>query len=74
MCKNYPLTTTIKQAEYMLLSESKTNWTLVRRSTMAVNLEDCPGDKISATDLAFFLSGQLYDNTLGKKSPFIANV
>jgi putative NADH-flavin reductase len=83
MYKNYPLTTSDKQVEYKLLTESDIKWTLVRlplieltekRNIMAVNLEDCPGDKISATDLAWFLSGQLSDTAFVRKAPFIANV
>lgn len=42
-------------------------------SKIKVSLEDCPGDKISAADLAHFLIGQLSDNTYRHKSPFIAN-
>jgi putative NADH-flavin reductase len=83
MYKNYPLTTADKQVEYKLLAESDIKWTLVRlplieltekRNIMAVNLEDCPGDKISATDLAWFLSGQLSDTAFLRRAPFIANV
>jgi putative NADH-flavin reductase len=83
MYKNYPLTTADKQEEYKLLAESDIKWTLVRlplieltekRNIMAVNLEDCPGDKISATDLAWFLSGQLSDTAFLRRAPFIANV
>ena len=83
MYTNYPLTTNDKQTEYKLLSESDIDWTLVRlpmieqteiRSEIQINLEDCPGDKISATDLAHFLIDQLKDQTYLRKAPFIANV
>jgi putative NADH-flavin reductase len=83
MKTNYSETTADKQAEYEVLSESKVNWTLVRlplieqtdeRNQISVSLEDCPGDKISATDLACFLIEQLSDNRFIKKSPFIASV
>ena len=83
MKTNYPETTTDKQLEYHILSESDIQWTLVRlplieltdeRKKMAVSLEDCPGDSISATDLAHFLAEQLTDETYIRKSPFIANV
>lgn len=82
MKTNYPLTTSDKQLEYNLLSESSFDWTLVRlpmieqtddKSEILVNLKDCPGDKISATDLAFFLIGQLSDKTYLRQAPFIAN-
>jgi putative NADH-flavin reductase len=83
MKTNYPETTSDKQEEYNILSQSKVDWTLVRlplieqtdsRNEISVNLEDCPGDKISATDLAEFLIGQLSDEIFIRKSPFIASV
>ena len=83
MKTNYPETTADKQKEYDILSESNVNWTLVRlplieqtdeRNEIAVSIEDCPGDKISAGDLAQFLIEQLSDKTFIKKSPFIASV
>lgn len=79
---NYPLTTSDKQLEYNLLSESSFDWTLVRlpmieqtddKGEIVVSLDDCPDDKISATDLAFFLIGQLSDKTYLRQAPFIAN-
>jgi len=83
MKTNYPATTGDKQVEYSLLSASAVNWTLVRlpliiltdnRNKIGVNLEDCPGDKINAADLAYFLTGQLKDETYYQKAPFIASV
>jgi hypothetical protein len=38
------------------------------------SLEDCPGQKISATDLADFMIAQLYDNRYLRTAPFIASV
>lgn len=82
MKENYPLTTADKQTEWERLSESEMNWTLVRlplieltdeKGDIKISLEDCPGDKISATDLAEFLIGQLEDITYLKMAPFIAN-
>ena len=83
MKKNYPQTTADKQKELDLLSESDINWTLVRlplieltdkKSEWKISLEDCPGEKISATDLADFLLGQLFEGSYIRKAPFIANV
>ncbi len=83
MKNNYPLTTADKQIEFELLMESDIDWTLVRlplieltekKTEWKVSLEDCPGEKISATDLADFLIGQLSDETYIRKAPFIANV
>jgi putative NADH-flavin reductase len=82
MYRNYPLSTTDKQEEYRLLRESDINWTLVRlpmielterSGNIDVNNEDCKGDKISATDLASFLSGQLFDESYVRMAPFISN-
>lgn len=83
MYANYPKTTADRQLEYSILSDSNIDWTLVRlpfieqtdgRDKVSVSLEDCHGDKISATDLAHFLIEQLTDSTYIRKSPFIANV
>jgi putative NADH-flavin reductase len=83
MKNNYPQTTADKQRELELLSESNIDWTLVRlplieltdkKSEWKASLEDCPGEKISATDLADFLIGQLFEKTYIRKAPFIANV
>ncbi|MEM1136662.1 MAG: NAD(P)H-binding protein [Bacteroidota bacterium] len=82
MKKNYPEGTLDRQKEYKLLCESQLDWTLVRlpliketdnRTETLVSLEDCPGDTISATDLAYFLIEQLTDGTYIQKAPFIAN-
>ncbi|HEY1869472.1 MAG TPA: NAD(P)H-binding protein [Chitinophagaceae bacterium] len=83
MKTHYPDTTTDKQTEWSVLSKTDIDWTLVRlplieltneTRKVEVSLEDCPGDKIAAIDLAKFLIGQLSDNRFIKKSPFIANV
>ncbi len=83
MKNNYPKTTADKQKEFELLSESDIDWTLVRlpliemtdeKSEWKASLEDCLGEKISATDLADFLIGQLFEEAYIKKAPFIANV
>lgn len=81
MKANYPETTLDKQVEFDVLSNSNIDWTLVRlplieqteeRGKLAVSLEDCPGDKVSATDLAFFLIDQLSDVKYVRTAPFIA--
>ena len=83
MKKNYSQTTADKQKEWDVLSDSDVDWTLVRlplieltdkSNKIEVSLEDCPGEKISATDLAKFLIEQLSEDRYLKKSPFIANV
>jgi len=83
MKKTYPVSTANKQSEFDILSNSDVDWTLVRlplieqtdeKRQMVTNLQDCPGDKISATDLASFLIEQLFTDKFVRKSPFIANV
>lgn len=83
MYANYPNSTADKQKEYEILSASNIDWTLVRLPLIEqtdevcdvqISLEDCVGDKISATNLANFLIEQLTDNQYVKQSPFISNV
>lgn len=83
MYENFPVSTANKQLEYDLLTQSAVDWTLVRlpqielvdeKPEITVSLEDCPGDKISATSLACFLIEQLNDQEFVKKSPFIVNI
>ena len=82
MKTNYPDTTADKQKEYALLAASQAHWTLVRlplieltdeRNALCVSLEDCPGDKVSATSLAHFLVEQLTDDHYVGQAPFVAN-
>lgn len=83
MYANFPRSTADRQLEYRILNDSNVDWTLVRlpfieqsdtSGKIKISLEDCPGDKISTTNLANFLIGQLTDKTYLKKAPFIANV
>jgi len=83
MHANYPKSTADRQLEYLMLSDSNIDWTLVRlpiieqtdvRYKTEICLEDCPGDKIRATDLAYFLINQITDNSYIRKALFIANV
>lgn len=83
MRKSFPISTADKQSEFEILSKSEVDWTLVRlplieqtdeSGEIVVSLEDCPGDKISATDLANFLMQQLFTDTFVRKSPFIASI
>jgi putative NADH-flavin reductase len=83
MRTNYPETTADKQAEYNMLCDSDCEWILIRlplieltdnTGRVMISLDDCPGPKISATDLACFVIGQLYDNRYIRTAPFIASV
>ena len=82
MRTHYPEATADGQQEYTLLSGSGTQWTLIRlplieqtdvNSEISISLEDCLGDRISATSLAHFLINQLSDEQYIGKAPFIAN-
>lgn len=82
MRKTFPISTENKQSEFDILSHSNVDWTLVRlplieqtdeSGKIIVDLGDCPGDKIRATDLANFLIEQLSTDEFIRKSPFIAS-
>ncbi len=79
---SFPAIIADKQKEYAVISGSTLNWTIVRlplieqtetKGSIKSSLNDCPGKKISTTDLACFLINQLSDDTFIRKSPFIAN-
>jgi putative NADH-flavin reductase len=79
---SFPAIIADKQKEYSLLSESNLDWTVIRLpfieqteslGKIEISLTDCPGKKISSTDLANFLISQLSDDSFIRKSPFIAN-
>ena len=82
MKTHYPATTFDRQVEYETLVASKVDWTLVRlpliqltdeQKAVHISLQDCPGETISATDLASFLVSQLWDDQYYRRAPFIAN-
>ena len=82
MYTNYPNSTADRQKECDILLASNIDWTLVRLplieqtdevGEVQISLEDCLGDKISATVLANFLITQLTDNKYIKQSPFLSN-
>jgi putative NADH-flavin reductase len=83
MKTNFPIPHADRQKTYSILSASELNWTLVRvpliefsdfRGKTGVSLEDCPGDKIRAADIAAFLIEQIADDKFHRRSPFIANI
>ena len=83
MKTHFPETTHDKQLEYEILANSNADWTLIRLplieqtdqgSTVGVSLTDCPGEKISATDLATFLIEQISSKEYIRESPFISNI
>lgn len=79
---SYPTIIADKQKEYSVISESTLDWTIVRlplieqsesKGAIKASLDDCPGKRISTTDLAAFLVGQLVDELYFRRAPFIAN-
>ena len=82
MKNNFPLIHADRQKAYSILSASYVDWNLVRvplieftdagGKTIA-SVDDCPGSKISAADIAQFMIDQLTDITYIGKAPFIAN-
>lgn len=82
MYEHYPDTTQDKQVELDFLLKCAVDWTLVRlpliiqtdeRFPLHVKLDDCPGERISAADLAHFLADQVENVTYIRQSPFLAN-
>lgn len=83
MKSHFPQSTANKQQEFELLTKSAADWTLVRlpminltdeRHPVQTDLQDCLGSSIGAADLADFLIGQLEDQSLIGKAPFLFNV
>lgn len=82
MRQQYPALIADKQREYQLLAASAVNWTIVRlpmieqtdnRYPLAISVTDCTGEKISATDIGYFLTDQLESDAYVRQAPFIAN-
>ncbi len=83
MKQHFPAITADRQKEYEMLAASDLDWTFVRlpvieqteeRRGIRTNLTDCPGDKVSASDLADFLICQLEDRTFIGKAPFLSSL
>ncbi|PIB39384.1 NAD(P)-dependent oxidoreductase [Maribacter sp. 4G9] len=84
MYENFPDATKNRQEEYAYLTTQEgVDWTLVRlpmiiqteeKHPVQVSLENCKGDKISATDLADFLIAQLDNESYIQKCPFLFSV
>jgi putative NADH-flavin reductase len=83
MKANFPIIQEDRQKAYTLLEESDVNWTQVRvpfiefsndSSEIAVDVEDCLGDKISAFDIAVFMTKEMVESNYSRQSPFISAV
>jgi len=82
MHETFPDITQDKQVEYEFLTQQDIDWTLVRlpliiqteeRFGAEASLVNCPGENISAADLADFLVAQLTDERFIRESPFVYN-
>ncbi len=71
-----------RQKGYEMLTRSNLAWTIIRcpsieltreKRKLAVSDDDSPGNKVSATDLAFFIIGQLTTEQYIRKCPFVAS-
>jgi putative NADH-flavin reductase len=81
---HFPAIQDNRQETYKLLSSCEhVAWTLVRvpmiefaegKGNIKVSLDDCPGTRITAGDIAQFVIQQLHDDRFVRKAPFIANV
>lgn len=83
MKTNFPEIQKDRLLTYDLLVESNVDWTLVRvpfiefideSTKIAVNLEDCLGDKVSAPDIARFMIKEMIESKYNKQSPFISAI
>jgi putative NADH-flavin reductase len=83
MKTNYPEIQKDRQVTYNLLTESAADWTLLRVpfiefkdliTELAISLEDCAGDKISARDIADFMIKEMMDSEFSRKAPFISSI
>ncbi len=83
MQTHYPAFMDDRRAEFSLLTNSDLDWTYVRvpfivqaPATIGVDisLNHLPGQRITATDLAHFMIGQLDDDNYVRKAPFIASL
>lgn len=83
MKTNFPEIQKDRQLTYDLLVDSKIDWTQVRvpfivfsddSSKIAVNLEDCLGEKISAFDISKFMVKEMIESNYSRQSPFISGV
>jgi putative NADH-flavin reductase len=83
MKQTFPIVVADKEKAVELLQKSNIDWTIVRlpwieeteeKKELLVDLQDCPGEKVSTTGLAAFLIEQLNDPTFIRKAPFVASI
>ncbi len=82
MYDHFPVSTADRQREFVLLSNSGLDWTMVRLpmiiqtdepTPLITSLEDCIGEVVSATSLANFLIDQISDLQYVGLAPFVFN-
>lgn len=80
MRQSFPDAVADRQKAYDILMESDIDWTILRlpwieetdeKRNIIVNIYDCPGEKISTTDLADFVIGQIEYKAYLRKAPFV---
>lgn len=83
MKDTFPVVVADKEKAVELLKSSAIDWTMVRlpwidptdeHRKLTVDLYDCPGEKISTTDLAEFLVSQINDTRFIRQAPFVASL
>lgn len=83
MKTNFPEIQKDRQLTYDLLVDSKIDWTQVRvplivfsddSSEIALNIEDCLGEKISALDISKFMVKEMIESNYIRQSPFISAI
>ena len=83
MKTNFPIIQEDRQKAYDFLVKSNINWTQVRvpfiefsdvNSDIAVNVEDCLGDKITAFDISKFMIQEMTASKFSRESPFISAI
>ncbi|MCM0665650.1 NAD(P)-dependent oxidoreductase [Flavobacterium tyrosinilyticum] len=83
MKTNFPEIQKDRQLTYDLLVDSKIDWTQVRvpfivfstdSSEIAVNIEDCLSEKISALDISKFMVKEMIESNYSRQSPFISAI
>lgn len=83
MKSNFPEIQQDRQTSYKALLDSNSEWTLIRvpfiefnadSNEIKVNLEDCPGEIISAIDITYFIVNILKESSFIRQAPFIASI
>lgn len=82
MRQNFPDAVADRQKAYEILVQSDIDWTILRlpwieqtdeRRGVITNFYDCPGEKISTTDLADFVIEQIENRTYLREGPFVVS-